>query len=470
MGGFQVLLVFQVCLGALDTVWHHELGEQLANRESQRRELAWHAWRSVLYALLLALLAVIEFRGVWLLVPLALFAVELMITLADFVEEDQSRWLPPTERVLHTVMAINAGALTVAWLQPLMTAPEASTIAWRSIDGFAVFLLVMAGLALGSGLRDAFAAKKKPFTMSTSLFPQRHLRVLMTGGSGFIGATLVHRLLRSGHQVTILSRQPRRTAMMFGGQAAVFDRIEMIGKQRFDLVINLAGAPVVGVPWTKGRRRVLWDSRVTLTRELVAHLAQLPRKDRPVFVQASAMGYYGQQATSSRELDPAGVDFGGQLCAAWENAAELIRDAGYRLIILRLGLVLGTQGGILPPLKLSAQFGGASVLGDGRQDFPWIHLDDVHGIIERLVQDRDAEGAFNLCAPEGVDHATFTRTLAATLRRPQWLRVPAAPMRWLLGQMADMLLASPPATCQRLLATNYQFRHPTLAAALKACV
>ncbi|AVP98321.1 TIGR01777 family protein [Ahniella affigens] len=468
MGGFQVLLVFQVFLGALDTVWHHELTEQLANRERQRRELAWHACRSLLYGLLLGLLAWVDFRGAWLLLPLSLFSVELMITLADFVEEDQSRLLPPTERILHTVMAINAGALLVAWLQPLTVAPLPSTIAWRSFDGFAAFLTVMAGLAMVSGLRDAFAAKK-PLSMNTTLLPQRPLRVLITGGSGFIGSTLVHRLLGSGHHVSILSRQPRRTSMMFAGQAACFDRIEAIGQQQYDLIINLAGAPVVGLPWTKARRRVLWDSRVTLTRDLVTHLATLPRKDRPVFVQASAMGYYGQHAASSREQDPPGVDFGGQLCAAWENAAELVRDAGYRLIILRLGLVLGTQGGILPPLKLSAHFGGASVLGDGRQDFPWIHLDDVHGSIERLVQNRDAEGAFNLCAPERVDQAAFTRALAKSVHRPQWLRVPATPMRWLLGQMADMLLASPPATCQRLQAMHYGFRHPTLAAALKAC-
>lgn len=469
MGGFQVLLVLQVCLGALDTVWHHELGEQLANRDSQRRELFWHAIRSLLYALLLGLLALIDFQGRWVLLPLALFAIELMITLADFVEEDRSRWLPPTERVLHTVMAINAGALLVAWLQPLSHDPPTSTIAWRPFDGLAVFLLVMAGLAFASGLRDALAANK-PISMTTNLFLQRPLRVLITGGSGFIGATLVWRLLSSGHQVSILSRHPRRTAMLFGGQAAVFDRIDTIGKQPFDLIINLAGAPVVGVPWTKARRQVLWDSRVTLTRELVAHLALQPRKDRPIFVQASAMGYYGQHATSSREQDPAGVDFGGQLCAAWENAAELVRDAGYRLIVLRFGLVLGNQGGILPPLKLSAQFGGASVLGDGRQDFPWIHLDDVHRIIEHLVQDRDAEGAYNLCAPERVDQVTFTKTLAMVVHRPQWLRVPAAPMRWVLGQMADMLLASPPATCQRLQTANYRFRYPTLLEALKACM
>lgn len=466
MGGFQVLLVFQVCLGALDTVWHHELSEQLANREPQRRELGWHAARSLLYALLLALLAWCDFRGYWVLLPLALFAVELMITLADFVEEDQSRCLPPTERVLHTVMAINAGAILAIWVNAAEWDRWHSTIAWRPFDAFAVFLSALAVLAFGSGLRDAFAARKPP-TMTLPLFPQRPLHVLITGGSGFIGSTLVWRLLNSGHEVSILSRRPRRTAMLFAGQVAVFDQIAAIGHRSFDLIINLAGAPVVGWPWSKRRRRVLWDSRVTLTRALVAHLATMPRQDRPVFVQASAMGYYGQRASSSREIDAAGVDFAGQLCAAWENAAELVRDAGYRLIVLRLGLVLGTQGGILPPLKLSAQFGAASVLGSGQQDFPWIHLDDVHAAIERLVKDRDAEGAYNLCAPGRVDQATFTRTLAKVLKRPQWLRVPASLLRLMMGDMAEMLLASPPASCQRLSEVGYVFRYPELESALQ---
>ncbi len=302
--------------------------------------------------------------------------------------------------------------------------------------------------------------------MIRPLLSQKSLRVLVTGGSGFIGSELVRRLLAANHDVTVLTRDSRRTSLMFDGRIRALDRIDQIDGQRFDLIVNLAGAPVVGVPWTKGRRKVLWASRVGLTRALVAQLAKVPRTDQPVFIQASAMGFYGQRSVTSAEHEAAGTDFAGQLCAAWEEAADLVRETGFRLIVLRLGLVLGEGGGILYPLRLSAKFGGASVLGDGRQAFPWIHLDDVLAAIEKLALDRRASGAYNLCAPEAVDQATFTRALAKSVRRPAWLRTPAWTLKLALGDMSDMLLHSPPASCGRLLESGFLFRHPKLATAL----
>ncbi|MBK8286884.1 MAG: TIGR01777 family protein [Ahniella sp.] len=466
MSLFEVLLTVQIFMGALDTLWHHELTERLPARATQRQELVWHAWRSALYGVLFLFLALCRPQGWWLLLPAALFAIELFITLADFVEEDRSRLLPATERVLHTILAINAGALMLAYaLERQVDWQTASTITWRPIDAFSVLLLASAVAVSISAARDAIACRS-PTPMTHPLLPQRTLRVLVTGGSGFIGSELVRRLLLANHEVTVLTRDPRRTSLLFEGRIRALDRIDLIDGQRFDLIVNLAGAPVVGVPWTKGRRKILWASRVGLTRALVAQLAKTPRSDQRVFVQASAMGYYGQRANSSAEHDAAGTDFAGQLCAAWEDAADLVRETGYRLVVLRLGLVMGEGGGILAPLRLSAKLGGATVLGDGRQAFPWIHLDDVLAAIEKLTLDRRASGAYNLCAPEAVDQATFTRALAKSLRRPAWLRTPAWPLKLALGDMSDMLLHSPPATCGRLLEAGFVFRRPRLAMAL----
>jgi len=466
MSLFEKLLLAQILMGALDTVWHHELTEKLGARPTQRIELKWHAIRSALYGVMFVVFALFSLSGVWLLLPAGLFVIELVATLSDFVEEDRSRILPATERVLHSVLAINAGAMVFAFVDQHQAAwmlPNAIYV--QAPDAFGVFLLVTTVLVWWSAWRDAHAAFQ-PAVDEPLLLTQRHLRVLVTGGSGFIGSALIRRLVLAHHDITVMTRDPRRTSLMFGGGVTALDDPVALRHRTFDVVVNLAGAPVVGMPWTRSRRRVLWDSRVTYTRQLVAELARQERVDAPVFIQASAMGYYGQRAQRSDETSPAGTDFAGQLCAAWENAAELARDTGWRLVVLRLGLVMGSQGGILRPLRESAKFGFASVIGHGKQPFPWIHLDDVLATIEKVVVDRQAAGPYNLCAPESVDQAQFTRALAQSLHRPAFLHVPEFAMA-LLGDMADMLLHSPPAGCSRLIESGYHFRRGQLASALR---
>lgn len=466
MSLFEKLLTAQILMGALDTVWHHELTEKLGARPTQKTELKWHAIRSALYGVLFVVFALLSLSGGWLLLPAGLFVIELVATLSDFVEEDRSRILPATERILHTILAINAGAMVVAFVDQHQAAwllPNAIDV--HAPDAFGLFLLATTVLVGWSAWRDATAAFQ-PSVDELPLLPQRHLRVLVTGGSGFIGSALIRRLLLAHHDVTVMTRDPQRTSLMFGGAVTALDDPAALRSRTFDVVVNLAGAPVVGLPWTRARRRVLWDSRVAYTRKLVAELARHERVDAPVFIQASAMGYYGQRAQRSDETAPAGTDFAGQLCAAWENAAEIVRDTGWRLVVLRLGLVLGSDGGILRPLRESARFGLASVIGHGNQPFPWIHLDDVLAAIEKVIIDRQAAGPYNLCAPEAVDQKQFTRALAQSLHRPAFLHVPAFVMN-LLGDMADMLLHSPPAGCSRLIESGYHFRRGQLASALR---
>jgi hypothetical protein len=273
--------------------------------------------------------------------------------------------------------------------------------------------------------------------------------VLVTGASGFIGRHLCAALQARGDRVIALRR---------GGALPAAEPI--------DAVINLAGAPILGPPWTAGRRRLLRDSRIGTTQRLVAALAE--RSQRPaVLVSASAVGYYGVRDDQPVDESTAPQDiFQSQLCADWEQAASAAEALGIRVVRLRLGVVLGRDGGALPQLALPARLGLGAVMGDGRQGMPWIHIDDVVQLFLRTLDDATLGGAMNAVAPETATQRQFQQALAQVLRRPLWLRVPAAPVRWALGEMAQLLVDGQHVLPRAALAAGFSFRFPTLAGAL----
>ena len=275
------------------------------------------------------------------------------------------------------------------------------------------------------------------------------LHILVTGGSGFIGRHLVTRLRTAGHTVHAPGR----------GEPWVIDGA-------LDAVINLAGAPILGPPWTAARRRLLRESRIHTTRALVQSLAD--RTPRPaVLISASAIGYYGVR--DDQPLDEQATAqpiFQSQLCADWESAAEAATVLGIRVVRLRLGVVLGRDGGALPQLARPARLGLAAVLGSGEQGAPWIHLQDVLGLIDLALHTPTLRGAVNAVAPGHVNQAQFTAALARVLGRPQWLKVPAFVLRKLLGEMAQLLVDGQHVVPAVALAAGYRFAWPQLEPAL----
>ena len=274
------------------------------------------------------------------------------------------------------------------------------------------------------------------------------MRVLVTGGTGFIGRALVAALLREGHVVGVPSRDPARARRILGDGvevAGTFESLLRLGEPQgggIDAVVNLAGESIAGRRWTEARRRLLRASRIGFTESLVAELARCDRAPS-VLVSASAIGWYGVRHDDvvMDEAQPAGAGFAAGMCADWERAADAASRLGTVVSTLRIGLVLGRDGGVLPPQLLAARLGVGTVLGDGRQWQPWIHLDDLVSLILHLLHQPSA-GAWNAVAPEPVRQRAFADALARRLHRPRVLRVPASILRGVLGDLAEELLLS----------------------------
>jgi len=293
-------------------------------------------------------------------------------------------------------------------------------------------------------------------------------RVLVTGGTGFIGEALVRALTDAGHAATVLARSPRQAATQFGGSVRIVSRLDALhADESFDAVINLAGAPVVGPPWSAARKAVLLGSRVGTTRALGDWCARCTQPPA-VWVQASAIGYYGVHPAHEHltEQSPPDSSFMSTLCTEWEAAAQAARPAGTRQVTFRLGVVFG-PGGALPQLLRPYYFGFGGRLGDGQQAFSWVHRDDVLALFARALADPTMDGVYNATAPECPSQAEFARCAGRVLKRPVWFMVPAKPVRWLLGEMAQLFFDGQHVVPARLLEAGFQYRYPTLESALR---
>ncbi|MGM0703365.1 MAG: TIGR01777 family oxidoreductase [Pseudomonadota bacterium] len=296
------------------------------------------------------------------------------------------------------------------------------------------------------------------------------MRVLITGGSGFVGQRLCQRLSEAGHELLVVSRDPEavRSRLPTGTDIrhSVLDFVESPPQA----IVNLAGESIAAKRWSDEQKTRLIDSRVNVTRDLVILCEQLSQRGDPVpqvMVSGSAMGYYGDQGDREvSEETPPHDEFAHRLCKRWEDAAREAEEFGTRVAWLRIGLVLDADGGslqkMLPPFKLG--LGGR--FGSGRQSMPWIHREDLVRAILFLLERDDLEGPFNGSAPHPVTNAEFARTLAGQLGRPAFLPVPAIVLETALGEMSRLLLTGADMRPKRLLEAGFTFRFETLEAAL----
>jgi uncharacterized protein (TIGR01777 family) len=292
------------------------------------------------------------------------------------------------------------------------------------------------------------------------------MRVLIAGGSGFLGRTLSRALRQDGHRVQTLTRQPAQPDDL-RWSADVADSGWTAALPGTDAVINLAGASIAGARWTAAQKARIRDSRLRATRALVGAInaAGAPI----VLVSSSAIGIYGDRGDQPlNESAPPGPDYLAGVCCAWEEEAGKVTPAA-RLVLLRTGLVLARDGGALQQMAVPFRFGAGGPLGTGRQYMSWIHVDDWVGLVRRLLDTRAAVGPINLTAPAPVTNAEFARALGRALHRPALVPTPAFVLRLALGEMADaLILGGQRVLPEKAQALGYEFRYPTVETALAA--
>jgi len=299
------------------------------------------------------------------------------------------------------------------------------------------------------------------------------MRFLVAGATGFIGRRLVAALLAENHEVVVFARDPERAAKALPGTRIVAwnGKVGLPPEAAFagvDVLVNLIGESLA-VRWTDKRKRALRDSRILPTRALVERLEGLRRRPR-VFISMSGAGIYGDRGTEVlTEAAPLGTTEGFlvSLAGEWEAAARGAERLGVRVILLRAGPVLGRGGGILSQIALPFRFGLGARLGRGDQFFPWVHLDDLVGIIVWAATHADIEGPVNAVAPEPVTNAEFSEGVARVQGRGVHLAAPAFALKLAMGEMAEeVLLAGQKVSPARVLRSGFQFRYPLLADAL----
>ena len=293
------------------------------------------------------------------------------------------------------------------------------------------------------------------------------MRILIAGGTGFIGRHLSSYLVSQGYKVTILTR------VIPSKKNSSFHYIDSLNnKDSYDIIINLSGKSLNSGRWNNKLKNELINSRVDSTQKIINYIEEI--KEKPsLFINASAIGVYGSHLFEkfTENSQKTEQSFLSNLCEKWENIASKVSDPNVRVCYLRTGIVLGSDGGALKPMQIPFKFGLGASLGDGNQWMSWIHIEDVIRSILFIIQNKEISGPVNIVSPNPVINKEFSKTLANSLNRPLFFSIPKVVIKILLGEMgSELLLSSQFVVPEKLIKNGYTFKYTDLNDALKAII
>jgi len=300
------------------------------------------------------------------------------------------------------------------------------------------------------------------------------MKILITGGTGFVGTQLTSRLIQDGHEVTILSRSAKRPGEVSRGISYLQGDPTQKGPwqeaiKNHDAVINLAGASIFA-KWTEEHKKAIRESRVSTTRNIVEGIPSRPQKQFTLF-STSAVGYYGFCGDEElTEESPHGDDFLARIASEWEGEALKAKEMGARVIITRFGIVMGEKGGALSQMiPLFKKYIGGPI-GSGKQWFSWVHIKDLSEAFAFLVKHPEISGPVNVCAPNPVRNKDLAKALGKVLHRPSFMPAPGFMVKLVLGEFGSVILEGQRVIPKRLLDSGFAFQYPDINKALQGIV
>ncbi len=294
------------------------------------------------------------------------------------------------------------------------------------------------------------------------------MNIFITGGSGFVGTALSGKLLEEGHTVVSSGMSSGHKLVGIKGFSHIEADTSKSGPwqeeiKNADAVINLAGTNIFNY-WTDKYKKLIYDSRILTTKNVVEAIT---KESKTVLLSTSAAGYYGSRGDDMLKEDaPPGDDFLATVCVDWEKEALTAEAKGARVVIMRFGVVLGKNGGALSKMLLPFKMGVGGPLGNGKQWFPWIHMDDLVSAILYIFRNKEIKGPVNFCAPGLARQKAFARALGRALKRPAFIPAPAFVIKTAMGELGQALMSSQRAVPDKLMNSGFQFKHPEMDGAL----
>lgn len=294
------------------------------------------------------------------------------------------------------------------------------------------------------------------------------MKILISGASGLIGSEITSFLINHKHQVIFLQRKSASQKPYWNIENEIIDIEDDL---QIDVVINLAGESIAEGRWNQLKKEKIKNSRVKGTKLLSEYFSKVSYKPK-VFISASAIGFYGDRGNEIiTEASTKGTGFLSDVCYEWEEATNIVSEAGIRVANIRLGMVLSSNGGALQKMLLPFKIGLGGIIGNGKQYVSWVNISDVVGIINHIINNEELNGPINTVSPNPVTNYQFTKILGKQLNRPTVFPLPAFLAKLLLGEMAqELLLSSIKAIPGKLQQSGYSFKSPTLEEALESTV